>query len=84
VGTITEIYDFLFFMHVQQMPIVTIQERKWSVTLMNKLKTIDDFRKTNQYLAPVIRARKDIMENCSNKSQTRFLKVREWCVLDIT
>jgi excinuclease UvrABC ATPase subunit len=34
---------------------------------------IDDFTgKRINILAPVIRARKDIMENCSSKSQTRF------------
>jgi excinuclease ABC subunit A len=36
-------------------------------------------------LAPVIRARKDIMENCSNKSQSKVFKSScEWPVLDIT
>jgi excinuclease UvrABC ATPase subunit len=40
---------------------------------------IDDFTgKRINILAPVIRARKDITENCSSKSLTRFLKVREW------
>jgi excinuclease UvrABC ATPase subunit len=37
VGTITEIYTSVYFMHVPRMPIVTIQERKWSAILMNKL-----------------------------------------------
>jgi excinuclease UvrABC ATPase subunit len=27
VGTITEIYDFVYFMHVPRMPIVTTQEK---------------------------------------------------------
>jgi hypothetical protein len=34
----------VYFMHVPRMPIVTIQERKWSAILMNKLNLIvEDF-----------------------------------------
>jgi hypothetical protein len=46
---------------------------------------VDDFTgKRITILAPVIRER-DIMENCSNKSQSKdFKSPCEWPVLDIT
>jgi excinuclease ABC subunit A len=56
-------YDFLRLLYARaRMPIVTIQERKWSAILTNKLNLwlLKISQETHHYLAPVIRARKDI------------------------
>jgi hypothetical protein len=52
------------------MPIVTIQERKWSAILMNKLNLIvEDFTGKRITILAQLEQERDIMENCSNSKQ---------------